>query len=90
MRLAVAELKRMTHGTVFDTITKATFSSLELRLPRAEIREHTLQRLVSLDGQMQASLRESRTLAQLRDTLLPALLSGRIRIPVAAELMEAS
>jgi type I restriction enzyme S subunit len=89
MRLAVAELKRMTHGTVFDTITKATFSSLELRLPRAEVREGTLARLVGLDARMQASLRESMTLAQLRDALLPALLSGRIRVPVAADLVDA-
>ena len=32
---------------------------------------------------------ENRALSQLRDTLLPALLSGRIRVPAAAELVEA-
>ena len=39
---------------------------------------------------MSAARDENRSLAQLRDTLLPALLSGRIRIPAAAELVEAS
>ena len=41
----------------------------------------------ALDPQV---LMENLALARLRDTLLPALLSGRIRVPVAAELVEAS
>jgi hypothetical protein len=34
-------------------------------------------------------LKNSRTLATLRDTLLPKLLSGELRVPVAAKLVEA-
>ena len=41
----------------------------------------------ALDPQV---LMENLALARLRDALLPALLSGRIRVPVAAELVEAS
>jgi type I restriction enzyme S subunit len=33
---------------------------------------------------------ESRTLAELRDALLPELLSGRLRVPVAEELVDAA
>ena len=33
---------------------------------------------------------ESRTLAALRDTLLPELLSGELRIPEAKEFLEAA
>jgi type I restriction enzyme S subunit len=33
---------------------------------------------------------ESTTLAELRDALLPELLSGRLRVPIAAELIEAA
>ncbi len=33
--------------------------------------------------------RESRTLAALRDALLPKLLSGESRVPAAAKLFEA-
>jgi type I restriction enzyme S subunit len=36
-----------------------------------------------------ANLQESRTLAALRDALLPKLLSGELRVPAAAKLMEA-
>jgi type I restriction enzyme S subunit len=37
-----------------------------------------------------AAERESATLAELRDVLLPELLSGRLRVPVAEELVEAA
>ena len=33
---------------------------------------------------------ESRTLAALRDALLPKLLSGELRVPAAAKLVEAN
>ncbi len=33
--------------------------------------------------------KESRTLAALRDALLPKLLSGELRVPAAAQLTEA-
>ena len=35
------------------------------------------------------SAAESRTLAALRDALLPKLLSGELRVPAAVQLMEA-
>ena len=34
------------------------------------------------------NIHESRTLAQIRDTLLPKLLSGEIRVDDAAEILE--
>ena len=55
------------------------------------------QRLESMNNSLNAAVEmihnralESRNLEILRDTLLPALLSGRIRVPAAAELVEAS
>ena len=35
------------------------------------------------------NIRESRTLAALRDALLPKLLSGELRVPTAEKLVEA-
>jgi len=90
MRLAVAELRRMAHGTVFDTITMATFSNIELRLPRADIRETVLGQLTSFDMLLQAKLRESSILSILRSALLPLLITGRIQVHVASELVESS
>ena len=55
------------------------------------------QRLESMSNSLNAAVEmihnralESRNLEILRDALLPALLSGRIRVPAAAELVEAS
>jgi type I restriction enzyme S subunit len=89
MRQAVGELKRMSHGTVFDTITKATFTSLQLRLPHPEIRKKLCDRFRTFDGSLQNFLRESEKLSELRDTVLPELLSGRLRTYKAFELVEA-
>ena len=36
-----------------------------------------------LDARIEVAVRESETLAELRDTLLPKLISGEIRTPVA-------
>lgn len=42
-----------------------------------------------LMSRIAANQRESRTLAELRDTLLPKLMSGQLRVPEAAEMTEA-
>jgi len=44
----------------------------------------------ALSERVHVSALESRTLAALRDTLLPKLLSGELRIPDAEKLVEAA
>ena len=68
------------HGSVFDTITTSTFASSRIvQPPRSSLKafEDTvapgLQRVLG-------NLFESRTLATLRDTLLPKLISGELRV----------
>ena len=41
-----------------------------------------------LDARIEVAVRESETLAELRDTLLPKLISGEIRVPEGEELVE--
>jgi type I restriction enzyme S subunit len=41
-------------------------------------------------GRIEANWAESRTLKELRDTLLPKLISGEIRVPEAEKLAEAA
>jgi type I restriction enzyme S subunit len=68
------------HGSVFDTITTATLKSSRVPLPdRADrIRFHEVTE--PLFTCILANEKESTTLASLRDTLLPKLLSGEIRV----------
>lgn len=89
MQNAVEDLQRMAHGSVFDTITRTTVDSLALPVSTPEILT-AFDKIVSpLLAQIKHNVRESRTLAALRDTLLPKLLSGELRVKQAEKLVEA-
>jgi len=80
LRQATADLQQRTHGTVFDTITRQTFETLDCVFPPARL-THAFDRTVApLLAQIRANVHQSRTLATLRDTMLPKLLSGELRI----------
>ena len=72
-------LRQQAYGTIFDTITTKTFrDTMTVQPPEHVLKvfervvEPVMQRVLSNEQQ-------SRTLAGLRDTLLPKLLSGEIR-----------
>jgi type I restriction enzyme S subunit len=69
------------HGSVFDTITTRTFESTNVLLPPANILLAFQERVAPLFQLLRANLYQSRTLAAIRDALLPKLLSGEL-IPV--------
>ncbi len=75
---ATAELQQRTHGTVFDTITRQTFETLNCIFPPAALTPAFDKTVAPLLAQLRANLHQSRTLATLRDTLLPKLLSGEL------------
>lgn len=80
MQTAVADLRQRTHGSVFDTITRATFDGLLVALPPSEIIMSFESAVASLFDLLLASLQESSKLAEMRDYLLPKLLSGQVRV----------
>ena len=82
LREATAQLQQRTHGTVFDTITTETFKTLECIFPTPKITAAFDKLVEPLLGQIRANLHQSRTLAILRDTLLPKLLSGEICLQI--------
>lgn len=59
-------------------------------LPSREAAAELAERLDPLLAAAQRGVEESLVLAELRDALLPELLSGRLRVPVAEELVEAA
>ncbi len=76
----VAILQQHAHGSVFDTITRDTLSGVLVAKPSTEAVDaferhvgHVLRRILT-------NLHESRTLSELRDTLLPQLISGDLRV----------
>ncbi|MBV6847414.1 restriction endonuclease subunit S [Xanthomonas campestris pv. paulliniae] len=76
----VRKLKKMTHGSVFETITKQTFDSVSVIQALAPVIESFEQIVAPLFALQLASLKESAKLAELRDYLLPRLLSGQVRV----------
>jgi len=80
LQSATAELKRNTHGTVFDTITKNTFDQIQIAIPSHEIIARFEAQVAPNLELMLTNLRLSRTLTATRDSLLPKLLSGEVRV----------
>lgn len=73
-------LMSRTHGTVFDTITKRTLNEQNIVLPPQSEREKFNSKIKPLMEQIQENQRENRNLETLRDTLLPKLMSGEVRV----------
>ena len=80
LRAATDQLQQRTHGTVFDTITRQTFETLDCIFPPPKLTVAFDLAVEPLFAQIRANLHQSRTLATLRDTLLPKLLSGELSI----------
>jgi len=68
------------HGSIFDTITTSTFEATDVLLAPNELLLAFDKQVSPLFQQLHANLHQSRTLATLRDTLLPKLLSGELSV----------
>jgi type I restriction enzyme S subunit len=75
-------------GTVFGSINKDSFEKLRFVIPPTEIVAAYERQAGPLDEQIRILENQSRTLAALRDALLPKLLSGGIRVSEAESLAE--
>ena len=67
-------------GTVFGSINKDSFEKLRFVMPPDEIVAAYERQAGPLDEQIRTLENQSRTLATLRDTLLPKLLSGELSV----------
>jgi type I restriction enzyme S subunit len=88
LRAATAQLKQHTHGTVFDTITRQTFETLNCVFPPPKLTAAFDRAVEPLLEQIRANLQQSRTLATIRDALLPKLLSGELSVKQSAIALE--
>ena len=76
----IAELKQNVHGSVFDTITRNTLERIFLVLPPNKILEVFETQVQSILNNICLNLNESKNLSNIREILLPKLLSGDIRV----------
>ncbi len=75
-------------GGTRKAITKGHLEGVPVPLPPRQELVRMGQHLVPLYEKRAANWAESRTLAALRDTLLPKLVSGEIRVPEAQDAVE--
>ncbi|MCD9096432.1 restriction endonuclease subunit S [Luteimonas fraxinea] len=84
----VDQLKSMAHGSVFSTITRQTFETIRRPFPPPAVLTAFERLMTGWFDAILSSVEESRSLAQLHDTLLPKLISGELRIADAKKFME--
>lgn len=84
----VEKLKSMAHGSVFSTITRQTFEAIKSSAPPPAILKMFERQISGWFDAILSSVEESQTLTQLRDTLLPKLTSGELRIGDAEKFMD--
>ncbi len=75
-------------GTVFGAITKDGFNSIRCVVPLRELIERFEAMCNPVDERIEKNERESRTLSDLRDALLPKLISGEIQVKDAERFIE--
>jgi len=77
---AVETLQQNTHGAVFDTITRTTFETVFQAQANVEIRECFEKLVAPIFEKIKSNLQQISVLSELRDTLLPKLLSGELSL----------
>jgi type I restriction enzyme S subunit len=87
-RELVASLRQRSHGSVFDTITRDTLAGISVAAPGAQLIQAFETSVGPSIERVRAGLFESRTLAALRDALLPKLISGKLRVKDAERFLE--
>ena len=78
--VAREEIVSRANGSTFLEISKANFRPIPLIKPTAEVMQEFDQLARPLYEKVANCVRESRTLSQVRDLLLPRLISGKIRV----------
>lgn len=84
----VSSLKQKAHGSVFDTITQETFKGVDVVLPSSDVLAAFENFVESLFARVLKNLQQAKSLSELRDTLLPRLISGQLRLPDAQALSQ--
>ncbi len=75
-------------GTVFGSINKKDFQNLPVIDPKKTVLDAFEAVTSGLDAQIENNELKLRTLTSLRDTLLPRLISGQLRLPDAEQAVE--
>jgi type I restriction enzyme S subunit len=74
------DIENAGNGSVFQEISKTAFKSLDILIPTKEKIKEFDEEIESIFKKMRANAIQIKSLTQLRDTLLPKLMSGEVRV----------
>jgi type I restriction enzyme S subunit len=75
----VEQLRSMAHGSVFSTITRQTFDAIRIAVPPENLPRQFEQMTCAWFDKILLNVQQSQSLIQLRNALLPKLISGELR-----------
>lgn len=81
----MAEIKNRASGTTFAEISKRNFNIIPIVIPQEALTTAYSKHVKQLYLKIELNVRESQSLAELRDTLLPKLLSGELSVSAATD-----
>ncbi len=87
-RMNMEVIKGRANGSTFMEISKKAFRPIPALVPSAEVLAAFEQVVGPLFERLVANERQAQTLTRIRDTLLPRLISGQLRLPEAETLLE--
>ncbi|MET9687503.1 restriction endonuclease subunit S [Streptomyces sp. NPDC006514] len=88
MRSRVDEMINLANGSIFLELSRKNFKAMRIRLPDTVEVAAFARRVAPLHTAAAHAANENRTLATLRDTLLPQLMSGRLHVREAEKIVE--
>ena len=80
LKRSLKELSGLTHGTIFDTITRETFAVATTIIPPARVAVMFDDLVAPYLARILANQQACRNLTAQRDALLPKLISGELRV----------
>jgi type I restriction enzyme S subunit len=80
LKASLNQMKSLSYGTVFETITLKTFDEFAVTNPSQDVIRAFNTQVEPLFRLMKTCTKENIILSKIRDSLLPKLMSGKIRI----------
>ncbi len=84
----IRKLKQLSIGSTFEEVSLKIFNNLMIVFPNDEILTATKDIFDDFFKKIKTNTLEIKTLTNIRDTLLPKLISGELQIPDAENLIE--
>lgn len=81
------EIVNKSVGTTIPHLKKTDLLTFEISIPEFEKMSVLTQKVKPLFSQIEANVKENQTLTTLRDTLLPKLISGEVRVKAAEQMI---